>query len=441
MKLQLISFFSLTVVFSLSNAKAEKVGIVMSGECNDKNVTSSLGVIGKDFSNTLSSSGWKVTPVSSKKELLKALEKIATDSSKNQSDELLLDFLVHGSPETPRHAHALSMPDCSLLQLDDPDLTRVLEKIKKKNVKMGFLDGSCYAGGSVDAFKKYGCVMASQVKTVETYSDLGNLPSGKIIYYKGGVTPIKQALQTDSKVSMEDIYLSTLINDSYNSQQSNFAVLSDDANGTSNAEKAAFISHYHDDESVEQVILDMLGYVKDPKFKMKENEENAKFVKSFLKDFEKSDWFYFLRSNKGRERKLKKKTEKIKCSIPENAMKTLQSTLDSCESNLDTEKLDQYKALEPTIKKYLRVQIVWSTTEDDKVNPENALARGDLSYKNQLAVAIETLGKIKAESKDGPHDNTLKIKFANAINILRAYEYLDHKSKIPAETNCSKFTF
>ena len=413
----------------------------MSGECDDKNVTSTLGVTGKDFSNTLSTNGWKVTPVSSKKELIKALEKIADTTNKEQPDELLLDFLVHGSPKTPKHSHAISLPDCTILHLDDPELTRVLDQIKKRKVRMGFLDGSCYAGGSVDAFKKYGCVMASQVKTVETYTDLGKLPSGKLTYYKGGVTAIKQLLQNDSKVTMDDVYLSTLINDSYNSQQSNFAVLSDDGNGTSNAENAAFISHYHDDESVEQVILSMLGYVNDPKFNTKENQENAKFVKSFLKDYEKKDWFYFLRSDKGRERRLKKKTEKIKCAMPENAINNLQTTLDHCENTLDDEKLDQYKALEPTIKKYLRAQIVWSTPEDDKLNPENALARGDLSYKNQLAVAIETLGKIKAENKDGPHDNTLKIKFANAINILRAYEYLNHKSKNPSETNCSKFTF
>jgi hypothetical protein len=121
----------------------------------------------------------------SKGALIQSLQQAATELS--PGDELLLVIDTHGYGEQAKgqtywdhgicvssdrpHGTVANFDPASnqmnaankegLMYMSDPDLQASLKKLQSAGVKMGFLDDSCYGGGSIPQLAAYGCTMAS----------------------------------------------------------------------------------------------------------------------------------------------------------------------------------------------------------------------------------------------------------------------------------------
>lgn len=104
----------------------------------------------------------------SKAELMAALDRALRELS--PGDELLVAFHTHGAQERlldagkrgrkTRFAHALCMSD-SQMRVDDRELVSRFDQLKTKGVRLGFIDSSCFSGGTLPHWASYGCVLTS----------------------------------------------------------------------------------------------------------------------------------------------------------------------------------------------------------------------------------------------------------------------------------------
>lgn len=81
-------------------------------------------------------------------------------------DSLLIAFLTHGEPagygNLPAHGIAIEKDhQLAWMPISDPELNRLLETAKKKGIKIGITDFSCFSGDSVSLLSQYGCVLSS----------------------------------------------------------------------------------------------------------------------------------------------------------------------------------------------------------------------------------------------------------------------------------------
>jgi hypothetical protein len=203
---------------------------------------------------------WSVAPIAaaakkdpstvgraSKASLLASLDQASTDLAKG--DELLLVINTHGYGEQVKgqaywdHGICISsdQPGGTVANLDpatgkvnspnkeglmymsDPDLQARLKKLSSAGIKMGFLDDSCYGGGSVPEFSQYGCTMSSttsQQLNSET-GDTSTNEDGSEESQNGIAFNLPDLLQVDSdtlasqalnshEVTMEELWLRVL---------------------------------------------------------------------------------------------------------------------------------------------------------------------------------------------------------------------------------------
>jgi hypothetical protein len=183
----------------------------------------------------------------SRASLLASLDQAATDLK--SGDELLLVIDTHGYGEQvqgqtywdhgicissdqpggkvanfdPATGQMNSPNKEGLMYLSDPDLQRKLKNLASLGVKMGFLDDSCYGGGSLPQLSTYGCTMASTTSQLVNFEtgDTSSNADGSQESENGIAFNLPDLLQTDSgtlqsqslntgKITMEELWLRLL---------------------------------------------------------------------------------------------------------------------------------------------------------------------------------------------------------------------------------------
>lgn len=154
-------------------------------------------------------------------------------------DKFLLNIITHGLP-SKGNGHAICLGDGSMLNLNDPEIHKYLNEMKKKGIKMAFMDNSCYGGESIDLFDQYGCTMSTQVPQFPSYSTRAEDPK-----FRFGVSSILGGmLVKEGDVSMEDLYIESLMQYGEDAQSGLlvFPQMSGDVVGAELAQWGAFYS-------------------------------------------------------------------------------------------------------------------------------------------------------------------------------------------------------
>lgn len=234
----IVALLFITQAFAKTNPRR---AIVFGGGCEDE--TNRFVPVMSKQSQGLRKNGWKVSPIfaadsskedikliaqasgvmpknvinASKKSLLNSLDEMIADPNFKNGSQLLISFNTHGMPKPDGSGHRLCLQknladDSKALEmnLDDPEILSRLKTLKKKKVKMGFTDMSCYSGASVDILREYGCVVASQSDnyTSSTYGVAGSL--GALLNLpKESLN--KKAIGKNGRLTLEDVYLDTVL--------------------------------------------------------------------------------------------------------------------------------------------------------------------------------------------------------------------------------------
>lgn len=141
-------------------------------------------------------------PEASKQALLNQLNDAAARIQ--SGGELLLSLSTHGSPRLKGGAHEICLSDGTMMPIDDKDFIAALDALKKKGVKIGILDSSCYSGDSTRVLGKYGCVVTDQ--------ESNSISTGS------GLTSVLSQINDDPELkgkslSLEDVFLNYLKSD------------------------------------------------------------------------------------------------------------------------------------------------------------------------------------------------------------------------------------
>jgi hypothetical protein len=123
-------------------------------------------------------------------------------------DQFLLNIVTHGSYQ--KQGHVICLGDGTRLDLNDPEIHRLFEKMKNRGVKIGVLDNSCYGGQTVDLFSKYGCVVSTQVADFESFESDPDDPDQRL-----GISTMSRKLldhKTDTSVTLEDVFVEASFN-------------------------------------------------------------------------------------------------------------------------------------------------------------------------------------------------------------------------------------
>lgn len=118
-------------------------------------------------------------------------------------DQFLLSFFTHGAPAGGKYQHSICTSEGFLIDISSAKITSRLEKLKAKGVKLGFIDSSCYSGGSIPILSKYGCVLSLTTEHNTSASDyifanIVNMPASTL---KNG------GLKNDGSFSLEDLFI------------------------------------------------------------------------------------------------------------------------------------------------------------------------------------------------------------------------------------------
>ena len=159
-------------------------------------------------------------PVASKEALIRSLKNSL--STLESGSELLITLNTHGGPAELQHAHTICMANGSMMPVDSPEIVALFAAIKKKGVKIGIIDTSCFGGGSQE-LSKYGCVLTDQTQNRVSWGDLlleslnkflpsesENAPLQSIPYAS---YPSRSNVQ-NSSITLEDVYLDALLRNS-----------------------------------------------------------------------------------------------------------------------------------------------------------------------------------------------------------------------------------
>jgi len=150
----------------------------------------------------------------SKEELWNSLDSII--KSESPPKQLLLALLSHGSPEQDGKKHGVCLDDGSYLALDDPEFISRLRKIKDKGVRLGFMDGSCYSGATVNYLSPLGCVLSSQDKDDSTLAQGGVFMGLADIMRMDKnetkrLTSLSSDFGRDKSMSLDDVFVKTIV--------------------------------------------------------------------------------------------------------------------------------------------------------------------------------------------------------------------------------------
>ncbi len=134
-------------------------------------------------------------------------------------DQMLLQIYTHGGPGYEGNAHTVctteespanepnnqppNEPNTQVdtnLAINDPEVIAKLDLLKKKGVKLGFLDTSCFGGGSVPQLSRFGCVISTTTAK--------NMAVG----FGVGLTLADQLSDPKRKFSLATVYRNTIIN-------------------------------------------------------------------------------------------------------------------------------------------------------------------------------------------------------------------------------------
>ena len=230
LKIYFISFFFILA----TNTEAKNVALTIGGGC-DATLSTEMAKETAKMHDSMTKRGWESSIVFgddkedlervrshtssshlqsksfTKAALISELDRIAGSVSKN--DQFLMNIVTHGAPgkELADKDHFICMGNGQKISVNDPDFQAGIKRIHDKGVKIAVLDDSCYGGGSIDAFKDYGCVLSTQSSELVSTAIYDWYDPNTTF----GVTSILRDLMDRPEASsfnLEDLYIETLDN-------------------------------------------------------------------------------------------------------------------------------------------------------------------------------------------------------------------------------------
>src|SRR5205823_6607408 len=102
----------------------------------------------------------------------------------------------------------------TVMAANDPDFLAALEKVKKKNIKLGVLDSSCYGGGSQKHLSKFGCVISTTNATNPAVGLGATRVLADLLHDEPHGLALYANVNNDHKVSLDEAFLTLLLRDS-----------------------------------------------------------------------------------------------------------------------------------------------------------------------------------------------------------------------------------